>query len=73
MSTIHAKFEVSRSNGSLATAPQTDGSDNLISPIGWAKKQEKGQLRFIYRATMPGNIKMGLTVLLLFSPAFGLI
>jgi hypothetical protein len=37
MSSIRAKFEVSRSNGSRATAPPTDASDNLISPIGWAK------------------------------------
>jgi hypothetical protein len=36
-SSIRAKLEVSRSNGSRATAPPTDASDNLISPIGWAK------------------------------------
>jgi hypothetical protein len=40
MSSIRTKFEVCRSIGSRATAPETDASDNLISPIGWAKKDE---------------------------------
>jgi hypothetical protein len=38
MESIRANFELSRSIGSRATAPETDASDNLISPIGWAKK-----------------------------------
>jgi hypothetical protein len=49
MSSIRAKFEVSSSNRSRATAPETDASDNIISPLGWAKKGYSSEWILIYR------------------------